>query len=64
MDVALYEGKTLNITAEISRYNDSEKNRMIDKYRKAAEKKQWSARFVMKSCDYVLEKLMKYILPI
>ncbi|WP_054939722.1 competence protein CoiA family protein [Paenibacillus ihuae] len=39
MDVALYEGETLNITAEISRYSDSEKETMIDKYRKAAEKK-------------------------
>lgn len=39
MDVALYEGETLNITAEISRYSDAEKERVIDKYRKAAEKK-------------------------
>lgn len=39
MDVALYEGETLNITAEISRYSNAEKERMIDKYRKAAEKK-------------------------
>ncbi|ASA20083.1 competence protein CoiA family protein [Paenibacillus donghaensis] len=39
MDVALYEGEILNITAEISRYSEVEKERMIDKYRKAAEKK-------------------------
>lgn len=39
MDVALYEGEELNITVEMSRYSDSEKERVIDKYRKAAEKK-------------------------
>lgn len=45
MDVALYEGKILNITTEISRYSDVEKDSVIDKYRKAAEKKAMSCPF-------------------
>ncbi|WP_410512113.1 competence protein CoiA family protein [Paenibacillus sp. BR2-3] len=45
MDVALYEGEILNITAEVSRYSDVEKERMIDKYRKAAEKKAMACPF-------------------
>lgn len=51
MDIAMYEGELLNITSELSRYEESEKERVIDKFKKAAEKKAMT-------CPYCHEQLL------
>ena len=51
MDVAMYEGELFNLTAELGRHEESARKRVLEKYKKAAEKKAMT-------CPYCQEQLL------